>query len=77
MAFGDFALLLPEDPDVWAFTRQYEGVELLVVASFSAQEVRPEVAMDGELLLGTHPDPGPVLRPWESRILKRDERADG
>ena len=71
VAHGDFALRLEDDEQVWAFTRRHEGVELLVVASFSPYELTPELDLAGELLLGTHPDPGPVLRPWESRVLRR------
>jgi oligo-1,6-glucosidase len=71
VAHGDFTLLLPDHEQVWAFTRCHQGVELLVVASFSSYEVEPGIAMEGELLLGTHPGDGPTLRPWESRVLRR------
>ena len=73
VAYGDFTLLLPEDERVWAFTRRYEQVELLVVANLSAEHVMPAIDgwQDGELLLGNLPEPGPVLRPWESRVLRR------
>jgi oligo-1,6-glucosidase len=67
---GDFALLLPDDERIWAFTRTHEGVELLVVANFSSYEVMPELpGWDrGELLLGSS---GTMLGPWESRVLLR------
>jgi len=44
-----------------------------VVANLSAQHVVPAMDgwQDGELLLGNLPEPGPVLRPWESRVLRR------
>jgi oligo-1,6-glucosidase len=73
VAHGDFTLLLPDDPRLWAFTRRYRGVELLVVANLSGENVVPELDgwSDGELLLGNLPGPGPVLRPWESRVLRR------
>lgn len=78
VVFGDFTLLLPDDPVIWAFTRRYEGVELLVLANFSADDVRADVADAwdrAELLLGNLPDPPATptapLRAWEARILRR------
>ena len=70
---GDFTLLLPDDDCVWAFTRRWHDVELLVIANLSAYAVVPELAGwdDGTLLLGNLPDPGHELRPWESRVLQR------
>jgi oligo-1,6-glucosidase len=77
VAHGEFALLLPDDRRVWAFTRRFEGTELLVVANLSGDVVVPELAgWDvGELLLGNLPEPGPALRAWESRVLRRRFRA--
>jgi oligo-1,6-glucosidase len=74
---GDFSLLLPEDERVWAFTRRWEGVELLVVANLSSYDVAPDIDgwEEGELLLGNLPDPGPRLRAWESRVLQRSAGA--
>ena len=78
---GDFTMLLPDDPVVYAFTRRLGEVELLVLANFSAAEVSPELdglpAWDAaELLLGNLPQPLPhpattPLRPWEARVLRR------
>jgi oligo-1,6-glucosidase len=71
---GRFALLLPEHPAVWAFTRTLGEVTLLVVANLSGEPVTlgqgdlPE--LDGsDVLLPTHAPPhGLDLRAWESRI---------
>ncbi|GAC1443328.1 MAG: alpha-glucosidase [Mycobacteriales bacterium] len=70
---GDFALLLADDERIWAFTRRWEGVELLVVANLSSTDVVPELDdwNRGTLLLGNLPDPRGYLRPWESRVLQR------
>lgn len=73
---GRFELLLPEDPQIWAFTRTLGERSLLVVANCSSapaeipQGLRPSV--DGAtLVLGTHEGSDPsVLAPWESRILR-------
>lgn len=36
---GDFTLLLPEDENIFAYVREYEGRKLLVVANFTDKEV--------------------------------------
>ena len=79
---GRFELLLPDDEQVWAFTRTLDEEVLLVLANCSSQPAAvaagvPEV-MGAEVLLGTHdPDGAPdvpgdalVLRPWESRVYR-------
>jgi oligo-1,6-glucosidase len=77
VAHGDFTMLLPDDPVVYAFTRRLDDVELLVVANFSGARVRPEVpAYDAwlgtELLLGNVAgEPGPELAAWEARVHRR------
>ena len=71
---GRFALLLPDHPAVWAFTRTRGDVTLLVVANLSGERVSltrgdlPDLGA-GDVLLPTHGPPyGLDLRPWESRI---------
>lgn len=86
VADGDFTMLLPEDPVVYAFTRTLERTTLLVVANFSSSEHTVEGLPDAtqwaqaELVLGTHSQSGDaapsqdgalVLRPWEARVLRR------
>ena len=70
---GDFALLLPEHPTVWAFVRRGAGAELLVAANFSGDDVAVDLPIDGdwsaaEVVLANLPEPGGpaglVLRPW-------------
>jgi oligo-1,6-glucosidase len=69
---GAFALLLPDDERVWAFTRRGADGELLVLANCSAEPVRVDLDAHGEVVLATHPDPAPpALRPWESVVLRR------
>ena len=41
---GEFALLLPEHPAIWAFTRRGRDAELLVAANFSAEPVSADAA---------------------------------
>ncbi len=78
---GDFTMLLPEHPVIYAFTRRLREVQLLVLANFSAEPVPAELpdaaGWDGaELVLGNLADPpgrpgSDPLRPWEARILRR------
>jgi oligo-1,6-glucosidase len=79
---GDFTMLVPQDPQVYAFTRQWDDVCLLVVANFSPTTATFEV-----------PDPGGwhrstliltnvagaeksaltgsiTLEPWEARVYR-------
>jgi oligo-1,6-glucosidase len=74
VAHGDFTMLLPDDEQVYAFTRSFEGTELLVLANVSGDAAA--VAVDGwegaELLLGNVADPvAGELAPWEARVLRR------
>jgi len=83
VAEGDFTMLLPDDPVVYAFTRSLDDTTLLVVANFSGTEHTvdglPEAAewAAADVVLGSYPGPVPaasgslVLRPWEARVLRR------
>jgi len=80
VALGDFAMLLPDHEQVYAFTRRLGATELLVVANFGAGTPRAEVPDEpawagAELLLGTYPTPSSAssisLRPWEARVYRR------
>ncbi len=80
IALGDFQMLLPEDPKVYAFTRSLDEVTLLVLGNFSGDEAQVELPdaaewARGELLIGNYPPPdaedGITLRPWETRVYKR------
>lgn len=77
---GDFDLLLPEDPHVYAFTRTLGSEQLLVLGNFSGDDQVAEVDPEwsgAELVIGNYPAPtlgkgGRVaLRPWEAVVLRR------
>jgi oligo-1,6-glucosidase len=81
---GEFALLLPEHPAIWAFLRRGRDAELLVAANFSADSVGAVLPLeagwaDAEVVLASHPDRSPrqptspelALAPWESVIWRR------
>lgn len=67
---GDFTMLMEEDERVYAFTRRHEGVELLVLGNFSAEEVTVDLTgwEDAERLFG---EGDGALRPWEGRVYRR------
>jgi oligo-1,6-glucosidase len=76
VAYGDFTMLLAEHEQVYAFTRAFEGTELLVVANLSGEPA--DVALPpgwdaAELLLANVAEPGRggALAPWEARIHRR------
>jgi oligo-1,6-glucosidase len=80
---GEFELLLPDHPAIWAFLRRGEAAELLIAANFSAQDVTADLPLDpgwpgAELVLTSHTGQAPLaappevqLRPWESLIWRR------
>ena len=79
---GEFELLLPDHPAIWAFLRRGSDAELLVAANFSAEPVGIRLPVeagwaDAEAVLANLPG-GPLgrlpdveLRPWESVIWRR------
>ena len=73
---GDFNLLLPEDGNIFAYTRNTEKEQLLVVCNFSgeAQEFTvPEDFRGAEKLIGNYAGLAESLRPYEAYILCRRE----
>ena len=77
--FGDFALLVPDDPHVYAFTRTLAGDRLVVVANFGGDAREIDLGIDlagARVLLGNYSDTalaetGPVaLRPWEAVVAR-------
>jgi oligo-1,6-glucosidase len=80
---GEFAMLLPDDPHVYAFTRRGCDRELLVLGNFSGEAQRVAVPSEwggATLLLGNYVEPAPrgdavpALRPWEARVYERRTR---
>jgi oligo-1,6-glucosidase len=83
---GEFELLLPEHPAIWAFARRGRDAELLVAANFSAEPVSADLPVDAnwrdaEVVLASHPDRSPrqlpelALAPWESAVWRRAVRS--
>jgi oligo-1,6-glucosidase len=74
VALGEFAMLAPEDPQLYAFTRTWEGETLVVVANVADtpyQDALPVDVSGAELILGNYPDAAATeLRPWEARLYR-------
>jgi oligo-1,6-glucosidase len=79
---GDFELLLPDHPSVWAFVRRTDEAELLVAANFSGDVGSVGLLLGGDwadasVVLTSlpadplQPPPDLKLRPWESVVWRR------
>ena len=73
-ADGKYRLLLPEDPDIFAYTRTLEKTVLLVVCNFYSNKVLlplpKEFDCEKKLLASSYTDEGlpNELRPYEARM---------
>jgi oligo-1,6-glucosidase len=81
VALGDFTMLLPDHPQVYAFTRSWGDERLLVACNVGGTEVGlPELlpaAVGNPVVLSNLGAPeayaaghGPVLLPWEARVVR-------
>jgi oligo-1,6-glucosidase len=82
IALGDFTMLLADDPCVYAFTRAWDNMEMLVVANLSSAPAAAPVPEEAswaaaEVVLASGgpavvPRTAPiVLAPWEARVYRR------
>jgi oligo-1,6-glucosidase len=83
VAHGDFTMLLPDDEQVYAFTRRLAGTELLVLANFSDTTVTADLPGAADwatagLLLSNYPRPAgdsaagwATLPAWGACVLRR------
>jgi oligo-1,6-glucosidase len=78
---GDFTMLIPGHPQLYAFTRSLNDESLLVLVNVSddtvtlPEETLPEelTATAAEPVIGNYPEPGALrnrLRPWEAIVWK-------
>ena len=73
---GHYALLEPEHPDLFIYTRTLGDESLLVVCNFSEQEQAyniPAEYSDADILIANYPDKAPAgtVRPWEAVVYHR------
>ena len=79
IVYGAYQLLWPEDKQLFAYTRRWEGRTLLVVCNFTGEEA-PATLPDGfagrEPLISNMPDTkvehSMTLRPWEAFAVLAD-----
>ncbi len=75
LVYGDFELLLPEHPSVFAYRRSFEGERFVVVLNISA-EMSDMGGVDfgggdsADLILNNYLDIATTLRPYEARIYR-------
>ena len=79
---GKYRLLLEDDPDLFVYTREFEGEKLLAVCSFTEEEREislPEEFKEAERLIGNYPDLKDegkgkrLLRPYEAFVYLRGQ----
>jgi glucan 1,6-alpha-glucosidase len=73
-ADGRYALLLPENEELFAYTRTNAEEELLVVCNFYGHMLQNPLdaeVSDMRLLISDYPDCRETLRPYEARIYYR------
>ncbi len=81
LTHGDFRMLLPDDEQIYAFTRHdaANGTELLVIANFSGESAQltvPDGWAGSKALLANVAADAPLagrhtLQPWEARVHRR------
>ena len=78
MVYGSYDLLLPEDPDLYVYTRTLDEEALLVICNFSSKPRAfslPEGWRPGEMepVIGNYPDPSADLRPYEAIVYRKSK----
>lgn len=76
--YGTFELMMPEDEDIFMYTRTYEQEKLLVICNFSQKERELEIPEEWEkatVLLGNYKDAAVGrkmrLRDYEAIVIKK------
>jgi oligo-1,6-glucosidase len=79
ITYGSYELLLPDDPDLFVYTRSYRNEELLVICNFSKKErtfTLPQRFISAKLLLSNEETPDckspPVLGPFGSSVYYKN-----
>ena len=72
IVYGEYQMLLPEDPEVFAYERTLDGVRLTVICNFADHEVGcPLLSNDAEILISNYQDRAQsVLRPFEAVVYE-------
>lgn len=74
IVYGDYELVFPDDPDVFAYTRTLNGTKILVVCNFKGNTIelplQEHLAETNQLLISNYAGELPLdkLRPYEARM---------
>lgn len=74
IVYGDYKLVFPDDPDVFAYTRTLNGTKILVVCNFKGNTIelplQEHLAETNQLLISNYAGELPLdkLRPYEARM---------
>ncbi|WP_191979920.1 alpha-glucosidase C-terminal domain-containing protein, partial [Ligilactobacillus acidipiscis] len=70
--YGNYTLLDPEDNQVFAYKRQYQGKTLLVISNFTAKDLERDYGQEkGKLVIGNYSnDLGQQIRPYETKVYQ-------
>lgn len=77
MAYGEYTLLLPEDENIYAYTRTLDDEKWLVLLNFSGisqhVDLSDELSKASEIIISNYPDESEAresLRPYEARVYR-------
>ena len=72
IVYGDYRMLLKEDPNVFAYERTLDGVRLTVICNFTDHGTEcPLLSEDAEILISNYQDRArSVLRPFEAVVYE-------
>ena len=75
LVYGKYTLMDKNNPDVYAYTRELDGVKFLVLLNFKANEANVETGMDlskADLVLGNYNpgQDGKKLKGFEARVYR-------
>lgn len=65
---GKFSLLLRDDPNVFAYTRENKDTKLTIIANYTDKELDMPIKPDGNLLISNYNDVTNKLRPYEALV---------
>lgn len=78
IVYGTYDLLLPDDPDIYAYTRSLGADKLLVVCNFSENTRTfsiPDQFTNGSIMISNYKDPtiqnNMSIRPYEAFVIKK------
>jgi oligo-1,6-glucosidase len=75
LIYGKYSLLDKNNPDVYAYTREWKGEKFLVVLNFSAKQANWHAGIDlskAVQIIGNYPatNPQSQLRPYEAAVFR-------